>query len=78
MTRQQIVFDHVQQGNTEMLKGRQIEAMAEFRTALHLDPQNQFAQQRLRDAMAEWAPQTAAAAQVLEDAEEIRVAPNPA
>ncbi len=78
MTRQQIVFDHVQQGNTEMLKGRQIEAMAEFRTALHLDPQNQFAQQRLRDAMAEWAPQTAAAAQVLEDAGEIRVAPNPA
>ncbi len=52
MTRQQIVFDHLQRGNAEMLKGRQIEALAEFRTALHLDPQNEFAQQRLRDAMA--------------------------
>ena len=48
MTRQQMVFDHLQRGNAEMLKGRQIEAMAEFRTALHLDPQNEFAQQRLQ------------------------------
>jgi len=78
LTRQQIVFGHLEHGNDDMLKGRQIEAMAEFRTALHLDPQNQFAQQRLHDAMAEWAPQTPAAAQVLEDAGEIRVAPNAA
>ena len=43
---------------TEMRQGRQIEALAEFRTALHLDPQNEFARQRLTDAMGEWAPKT--------------------
>jgi len=78
MTRQQIVFQHLQQGNAEMLKDRQIEALAEFRSALHLDPENEFAQQRLRDAMGEWAPKTSATPQVLVDAGEIRVNPSPA
>ena len=78
MARQQIVFDHLERGNAEMLKGRQIEALAEFRSALHLDPQNEFAQQRLRDAMGEWAPKTTATPQVLADTGEIRVAPNAA
>jgi hypothetical protein len=77
MTRQQVVFDHLQRGNSEMLKNRQIEALAEFRSALHLDPQNEFAQQRLQDAMAEWAPKTTGPPQVLAGAEEIRVTPNP-
>jgi hypothetical protein len=44
MTRQQIVFDHLERGNAEMLKGRQIEALAAFRSALRLDPQNEVAQ----------------------------------
>ena len=78
MTRQRIVFDHLRRGNAEMLKNRQIEGLAEFRTALHLDPQNEFAQQRLQDAMGEWAPKTTGAFQVLADAGEISVAPNSA
>jgi general secretion pathway protein D len=78
MTRQQVVFDHLQRGNAEMLKNRQIEALAEFRSALHLDPQNEFAQQRLQDAMGEWAPKTTGPPQVVAGAEEIRVTPNPA
>ena len=78
LTRQQVVFDHLERGNAAMLKGQQIEALAEFRSALHLDPQNQFAQQRLRDALREWAPKTPAAPQVVAEVEEIRVAPNPA
>jgi general secretion pathway protein D len=76
MTRQQLVFDHLERGNAEMRENRQIEALAEFRTALQLDPQNTFAQQRLTDALGEWAPKTAAAPQVVEDAEELRVAPS--
>ncbi len=56
MTRQQLVFDHLTRGNAEMRDGRQIEALAEFRSALHLDPQNEFAQQRLTDALGEWTP----------------------
>ncbi len=78
LTRQQLVFDHLERGNAEMLKGLQIEALAEFRSALHLDPQNEFAQQRLRDALSEWTPKTTTAPQVIADTEEIRVAPNPA
>ena len=78
MTRQQLVFDHLERGNAEMQENRQIEALAEFRTALHLDPQNKFAQQRLADAMGEWAPKSVSAAQVVEDTEELRVAPSTA
>jgi general secretion pathway protein D len=77
VSRQQIVFDHLQRGNAELLKNRQIEALAEFRSALHLDPQNEFAQQRLQDAMGEWVPKTTSAPQVVADEGEIRVAPNP-
>jgi len=78
LTRQQSVFDHLQRGNAEMRENRQIEALAEFRTALHLDPQNEFAQQRLTDALGEWAPKTAAAPQVVADADELRVVPSAA
>ncbi len=78
LTRQQLVFDHLGRGNAELGKGRQIEALAEFRTALTLDPQNEFARQRLNDAMGEWAPKTAAAPQVVADVPEIRVAPSTA
>jgi general secretion pathway protein D len=78
MTRQQLVFDHLTRGNAEMRGGRQIEALAEFRSALHLDPQNEFAQQRLTDALGEWAPRTAYAPQVVAEAEELRVEPSAA
>ena len=78
MTRQQLVFDHLTRGNAEMRDGRQIEALAEFRSALHLDPQNEFAQQRLTDALGEWAPKTVAAPQVVAEADELRVAPSAA
>lgn len=78
LTRQQLVFDHLGRGNAELGKGRQIEALAEFRTALNLDPQNEFARQRLNDAMGEWAPKTAAAPQVVADVPEIRVVPTAA
>ena len=76
LTRQQLVFDHLERGNDEMRQGRQIEALAEFRTALHLDPQNEFARQRLTDAMGEWAPKTSVAPQVVEASDEIRVVPD--
>jgi general secretion pathway protein D len=76
LSRQQLVFDHLERGNAEMRDGRQIEALAEFRTALNLDPKNEFAQQRLNDAMSEWAPKTTVAPQVVEAADELRVAPS--
>ena len=51
ITRQHLAGMHLQRGNNDLLDGRQIEAMAEFRTALNLDPQNEFAQQRVSDAL---------------------------
>jgi len=50
MTRQNLASAHLERGNQDMLQGRQGEALAEFRTALNLDPQNEFAQQRVQDA----------------------------
>lgn len=77
VVRQQVVFDHLQRGNAEMLRNRQIEALAEFRSALHLDPQNEFARQRLQDAAGEWVPKTSGPPQVVAGAEQMRVVPNP-
>jgi len=78
LARQQLVFEHLEHGNSELLNNRQVEAQAEFRTALHLDPDNAFARQRLQQAMSEWAPKSSAQPQVLVDAGEIRVSPSPA
>lgn len=51
LTRQQLVFGVLDKGNRAMLEGKSIEALAAFRTAVDLDPTNEFAQQRLRDAL---------------------------
>lgn len=77
IARQQLVLQHLERGNTQLARRRPIEALAEFRQALFLDPQNQFAQQRLDDAGEEWAPRSDEAARVLDAGEEIRVEPNP-
>ena len=77
MARQQLVFDHLERGNTELAKGRQVEALAEFRSALSLDPQNEFAQERLRDAEVTHTPGPPERPRVLADAGVVRVEPNP-
>jgi general secretion pathway protein D len=74
--RQQLVLQHLERGNTQLNGHRPIEALAEFRQALFLDPQNQFAQQRLEDAMGEWAPKPMANARVIDPGGEVRVEPN--
>jgi tetratricopeptide (TPR) repeat protein len=76
MVRQQLVFDHLRRGNDNLTNGKLVEAQAEFRSAANLDPQNEFAQQRLRDSLVEWAPKTTETPRVLESAE-LRVVPNP-
>jgi len=77
MVRQQLVFDHLQRGNDDVTKGKLVEAQAEFRSASNLDPQNEFAQQRLHDSLAEWAPKIAETPRVVAESPEIRVVPNP-
>jgi general secretion pathway protein D len=75
LTRQQMVSEFLRKGNTELLGGHDIEALADFRGAIHLDPQNDFAQQRLRDALGESAPKTSGPPRVIEDGEQVRISP---
>ena len=67
LAREQLVFEHVQQGNQALLTGQQVLALAEFRTALQLDPKNEFARQQLRSALGNSAPQTASNVEVVAD-----------
>jgi type II secretory pathway component GspD/PulD (secretin) len=46
----QLVFDHVERGNALLAENEQPRAVAEFRAALDLDPDNQFARERLEEA----------------------------
>ena len=60
VVKQQLVYDALERGNRFMLSKQQVEALAEFRTALELDPKNTFAMQRLRDALGDEAQPTRA------------------
>ena len=55
MVKARLVFDHVQRGNVLLLENARLQAAAEFRSALDLDGQNQYVQQRLEDATRELA-----------------------
>ncbi len=48
---QQLVSIHMQRGNAQMAQHQKAEAAVEFQQALALDSTNQFAEQRLRDAL---------------------------
>jgi len=76
VARQQLVTRYIERGNVELESGKQIEALADFRSALHLDPSNQFAQERLRDAVGDSAPKTRAAPEVVEESSQIHLQPN--
>ena len=75
LVRQQLVFDHLQRGNQELLNRQQVEALANFRSALQLDPKNEFARERMQDALGEWAPKTGAGVDVVADEEIPTLAP---
>jgi general secretion pathway protein D len=56
MVKAQLVFDHIQRGNVRLLENARIQAAAEFRAALDLDSDNQFARERLAEATRESTP----------------------
>src|SRR5271169_3890987 len=72
ITRQHLAGMHLQRGNSDLLDGRQVEALAEFRSALNLDPQNEFAQQRISDALGPVPVRTANPPQVVASADAIK------
>src|SRR5579859_5607380 len=77
MMREQLIFQHLQRGNSELNKGREIEAQAEFREAVTLDPSNKFAQQRFLESLGQWAPAATPALRSAEDGGELQADPNP-
>lgn len=46
----QLVFNHIEQGNALLVQNARSQAAAEFRAALDLDPDNQYALERLAEA----------------------------
>jgi general secretion pathway protein D len=75
LARQQLVYDHLERGNAALTSGNEVTALAEFRMALRLDPDNQFARQRLNDALGDSTPQASGLARILADAGQIRLVP---
>ena len=52
----QLIFNHIQKGNLLLLEDARAHAGAEFRAALDLDAENEFARERLAEATRELAP----------------------
>jgi general secretion pathway protein D len=75
VARQQLVYNHIERGNAELQSGKQIEALADFRSAVNLDPSNQFARERIRDAVDDSTPAPSGPPVVVEQSQEIRLAP---
>jgi len=75
ITRQHLAGLHLERGNSDLLAGRQVEALAEFRTALNLDPQNEFAEQRISDALGPAPVHTASPPQVVASADALTAKP---
>lgn len=75
LVRQQLVFDHLQRGNTALANDQQVLAMGEFRAALNLDPTNDFARQRLNDSTGGPPQQRRQAPRIVEQSNVIRAIP---
>jgi tetratricopeptide (TPR) repeat protein len=72
----QLVFGHVQRGNLLLLEDSRDRAAAEFHAALALDPENEFAMERLAEATRNVVPQLPALLPAqLTDAGEIHLEP---
>ncbi|MGA7630006.1 MAG: type II and III secretion system protein [Terriglobales bacterium] len=74
-TRQHLAGLHLERGNHDLLGGQPVEALAEFRAALTLDPQNEFAEQRIRDALGPVPVHAAEAPRVVDSASSITIQP---
>jgi general secretion pathway protein D len=54
--RSKLVFDHIQRGNALLSEEARMRAAVEFRAAIALDTENEFAQERLEEATRQFAP----------------------
>jgi general secretion pathway protein D len=71
----QLVYGHIERGNSLLMLNQRLQAATEFRAALNLDPDNQFAQERVEDATRDSIPTVASTAPWQQFASEIRLQP---
>lgn len=76
LLRQQLVSVHIQKGNDALMKSMAVEAQAEFRSALALDPTDSFAQERLKESLGEWDKPEPQRVEVVEDGGLLAVVPS--
>jgi tetratricopeptide (TPR) repeat protein len=75
VARQQAVYRHIEAGNNYLSQNKKVEANAEFRQALQLDPSNTFALQQLAEAVAPEVPAATQKLRVMNEFGELRVEP---
>ena len=75
MLTQQLVFEHIQKGDSSIREGHQIEALANFHNALDLDPQSTYAQQQLKSVAGSYDDKPELV-RVVANAGELHVKPN--
>lgn len=75
LVKQQLVYDHLRKGNNALAENQQVLAMGEFQTALSVDPTNDFAKQRLNDAVGGDPKSARRPPRVIESSNEILLAP---
>ena len=76
LLRQQLVSEHIQKGNAALMKNLPVEAQAEFRSALALDPTDSFAQERLKESLGEWDQPERQRVEMVEDSGLLAVVPS--
>ncbi len=77
LARTALAQEHIESGNRLLADGRQVEAVAEFRSALLLDASNGFAEQRLMDALGDAAPRLSKGLRLVERSDPVDLAPRP-
>jgi len=77
LARVELAQQHIESGNRMLADGHQPEAMAEFRSALELDASNEFARQRLMDAIGAAAPRLSKGLRVVERSDPVELEPRP-
>ena len=76
LTKAQLVFQHTERGDALLANGQRDKAAAEFRAALDLDPENDYTQERLAEAVRDpVAPALGGLAATLADSAEIQLQP---
>lgn len=76
MTQQQVIAEHVERGNAFMANALPGLAINEFATALQMDPTNDYAAQRLRDASADKPAEISPGLKLAEESQPVKLLPS--